>query len=52
MEGCPLMFNDVERFDQTVKSLFMYTFVNWVRVYIEDHTTTSILDFVTWLSLK
>ena len=27
---------------------FMYTFVNWVRVYIEDHVL-SIIDFVDWL---
>ena len=45
------MFNDVERFDQTVKSLFMYTFVNWVRVYIEDHILFMI-DFINWLFVK
>ena len=46
------ILNDVKQSYQAIKSDFMYTFVNWVRVYIEDHTTTSILDFVTWLSLK
>ena len=29
----------------------MYTFVNWTRVYIEDHTS-SMLDFLDWLNLK
>ena len=45
------MFNDVKRFDQTIKSLFMYTFVNWVRVYIEDHILF-IIDFINWLFVK
>ena len=44
-------FNDVEQFDQTIKSYFLYTFVNWVSVYIVDHTMF-ILDFVDRLSLK
>ena len=45
------VFNNVERSDQLIKSLFMYTFVNWVRVYIEDHTT-SMIDFIDWLLVK
>ena len=43
-------FNDVEWFDQVIKSIFMFTFVNWVRVYIEDHT--SLIDFIDWLFVK
>ena len=44
-------FNNVERFGQSIKSLFMYTFVNWVRVYIENHTV-SMIDFIDWLLVK
>lgn len=44
-------FNDVERSDQAIKSIFMYTFVNWCRVYIEDHTL-SLIDFVKWLFVR
>ena len=44
-------FNNIERFDQSIKSLFMYTFVNWGRVYIENHTI-SIIDFIDWLLVK
>lgn len=41
-----------KQFDQAIKSIFfLYTFVNWARVYIKDHTT-SMLDFVDRLSLK
>lgn len=29
----------------------MYTFVNWIRVYLEDHTS-SMLDFLDWLNLN
>ena len=29
----------------------MYTFVDWVRAHIKNHTMTMI-DFVNWLSLK
>ena len=35
-------------FDQAINFFFMYTFVNWVRVYIEDHIL-SVIDFVDWL---
>ena len=49
------MFNvdsmEVERYDQSIKSLFMYTFTNLVRVYIEDHTV-SMIDFIDWLFVK
>ena len=44
-------FNDVEWSNQAIKSLFLYTFVNWVRVYIEDQTF-SLIDFIDWLFLK
>ena len=44
-------FNDVEQSDQAIKSTFLYTFGNYDRVYINDHTML-ILDFVDWLSLK
>ena len=44
-------FNGVEQVDQTIKFSFLYNFVNWARVYIEDHTL-SMLDFVNWLSVK
>ena len=30
---------------------FLYTFVNWARVYIEKHTF-SLIDFVDWLATK
>ncbi|RVW63006.1 DNA-directed RNA polymerase 3B, chloroplastic [Vitis vinifera] len=44
-------FDDMERNDQDIKSIFLYTFVNWVRVYIEEHTL-SLIDFVDWLATK
>ena len=44
-------FDDVERNDQDLKSIFLYTFVNWARVYIKDHTL-SLFDFVNWLATK
>ena len=44
-------FDDVERNNQEIKSTFLYTFVNWVRVYIEEHTF-SLIDFVDWLATK
>ena len=44
-------FDDVERNDQDIKSIFLYTFVNWARVYIKDHTL-SLFDFVNWLATK
>ena len=44
-------FNDVERSDQAIKSIFMFTFVNWGRVYIEDHSL-SLIDFVKWLFVR
>ena len=39
------VFNDNERFDQAIRHSFLYTFVNWARVYLEDHTS-SMLDFI------
>ena len=44
-------FNEVEQSDQAIKSTFIYTFMNWTKVYIEDHTT-SMIDFVDCFSLK
>ena len=44
-------FDDVARNDQKIKSIFLYTFVNWARVYVEEHTF-SLIDFVDWLATK
>ena len=41
-------FNDIEQLDQALKHSFLYTLVNWVRVFIEDHTL-SMIDFINWL---
>ena len=41
--------NDVKQSNQVIKYVFMYTFVDWPRVYIKDHTL-SMLDLVDWLS--
>ena len=38
----------IERFDQVLKLSFLYTFVNWGRVYLEDHSL-SVIDFIKWL---
>ena len=35
----------IERFDQVLKLSFLYTFVNWGRVYLEDHSL-SMIDFI------
>ena len=59
LENCPPLpdvdnrraFDDIERNDQDIKSIFLYTFVNWARVYIEEHTL-SLIDFVDWLATK
>ena len=32
------VFNDTERSNQALKLLFLYTFVNWGRVYLENHS--------------
>ena len=42
------VFNDNERTDQALKLSFLYTFVNWGRVYLEDHSL-SLFDFIEWL---
>ena len=42
-------FNDVEQPNKAIKPTFKYTFVNWARVYTEDHML-SMSDFVDWLS--
>ena len=44
-------FDDVKRNDQEIKSIFLYTFVNLARVYIEEHTF-SLIDLVDWLATK
>ena len=41
----------MERNDQDIKSIFLYTFVNWAKVYIEEYTL-SLIDFVDWLASK
>ena len=41
-------FNDIERSNQALKHSFLYTLVNWARVFIEDHTL-SMIDFMEWL---
>ena len=41
-------FNDIERSNQALKHSFLYTLVNWVRVFINDHTL-SMIDFIKWL---
>ena len=64
LESCPLClmwtiwkernrrtFDDIERNDQDIKFIFLYTSVNWVRVYIEERTL-SLIDFVDWLAIK
>ena len=42
------VFNDMEQFNQALKLSFLYTFVNWGRVYLEDHYL-SMIDFIEWL---
>ena len=44
------VFNDNERSNQAIKHSFLYTFVNWARVYLEDHTL-SMIDFIEWLNV-
>ena len=41
-------FNDIEWSDQALEHSFLYTLVNWVRVFIKDHTL-SMIDFIEWL---
>ncbi|RVW94100.1 hypothetical protein CK203_038221 [Vitis vinifera] len=40
--------NNVERANQAIKYSFLYNFVNWARVYIED-LTLSLVNFIDWL---
>ena len=42
------VFNNIERSNQALKHYFLYTFVNWGRVYLEDHSL-SMIDFIKWL---
>ena len=51
MERNGRTFNDVERSNQIIKYILLYTFVNWIRVYIKDHTL-SFIDFIDWLFVK
>ena len=39
------VLNDNERTDQALKLSFLYTFVNWCRVYLESHSL-SLFDFI------
>ena len=39
------VFNDTERSDQALKLSFLYTFVNWGRVYLDTHSL-SLFDFI------
>ena len=39
------VFNDTEQSDQALKLSFLYTFVNWGRVYLENHSL-SLIDFI------
>lgn len=51
MERNKRSFKDIEQFDQTIKYSFMCTFLDWVRVNIDDHSLTMI-GFLDWLSSK
>ena len=42
------VFNNIERSNQALKHYFLYTFVNWGKVYLEDHSL-SMIDFIEWL---
>ena len=42
------VFNNTKRSDQALKLSFLYTFVNWGIVYLEDHSL-SMIDFIEWL---
>ena len=44
-------FNGIKRSNQALKHSFLYTLVNWVRVFIEDHTL-SMIDFIEWPYVK
>ena len=35
-------FNGIERLNQALKHSFLYTLVNWARVFIEDHDSCPI----------
>ena len=43
-----IVFNYIEGSDQALKHSFLYTFVNWARVYLENHTL-SMIDFIELL---
>ena len=39
------VFNDNEHTNQALKLSFLYTFVNWGRVYLDTHSL-SLFDFI------
>ena len=41
------VFKNIEQSDQSLKLSFLYTFVNWGRMYLEDHSL-SLFDFIEW----
>lgn len=46
-----ITFNYIEQLDQAIKSSFLHTFLNWARMYTEDHIL-SVIDFNTLLFFK
>lgn len=40
---------DLEQFEQAIICSFTNTFLEWVRLYVDDHSLT-IIGFVDWLS--
>ena len=43
------MFENTKKIYQVIKQLFMYNFLEWVKVYIIDHSL-SMLDLIDWES--
>ena len=43
------MFENTKKIYQVIKQLFMYNFLEWVKVYIIDRSL-SMLDFIDWES--
>ena len=41
-------FNDVEQLDQAIKFYFISRFLDWVRVYIEDHLVSKFVDCINF----
>ena len=42
---------DIEWSNQALKHSFLFTLVNWAKVFIEDHTLFMI-DFIEWLYVQ